>query len=122
MKICSCGRVYFVIPKSSIYAPDAICPGYYFNCSCGSTIVIKRKLKAFLLILLASFFVACGESKDQNPYPVASQYQGQSLDSFKSALISYYGVENSFFKFCELLSDLDCNDFYELEDFVKESL
>src|SRR6266540_6409712 len=34
---CSCGKKHNKKPADAKYAPDAILPGHYFNCSCGST-------------------------------------------------------------------------------------
>jgi hypothetical protein len=40
MKTCNCcNKVYNSIPNEAKLALDAILPGYYFNCSCGSTLV-----------------------------------------------------------------------------------
>lgn len=44
MKTCSkCCKKYYSVPHEATLALDTVCPGYYFNCSCGSTLVFKYK-------------------------------------------------------------------------------
>lgn len=38
-KRCSCGAFYEKIPDEAKFAPEALPPGFYFNCKCGSTMV-----------------------------------------------------------------------------------
>lgn len=38
-KTCSCGKHYNERPANAKLALDAICPGYYFNCTCHSTLI-----------------------------------------------------------------------------------
>lgn len=77
MKKCSCGKIYFRVPKNSLAALDAIVPGYYFNCICKSTLIFPfekkpppgvldlRQIATFILMILAlsmlaMFFTGCG--------------------------------------------------------------
>lgn len=40
MKKCSCcGKEYKIIPIEAKLHLDVICPGWYFNCECKSTLV-----------------------------------------------------------------------------------
>lgn len=43
MKTCSCGKEYIVAPETAQYHADVCPPGWYWNCSCRSTLYSPRK-------------------------------------------------------------------------------
>lgn len=68
MKKCSCGKTYSLVPKQAKLFIDDKLSGYYYNCSCGSTIFFQcnfnSKLKILTNLVMFSFVVmilsACG--------------------------------------------------------------
>jgi len=38
-KECACGCTWYLIPEDHSEAPHALLPGFYWDCSCGSTLV-----------------------------------------------------------------------------------
>lgn len=74
----------------------------------------------FLLIVYFGLLAGCGEDPmNINPYPVASQYTNESLEDFQDALVMYYAVTDSgIFKVCQLTPGF-CDDYYQLEDWVR---
>lgn len=63
IKVCSCGKEYNVIPDTAKKHANTILPGWYWNCACGSTLVIPlTQLRAALMIAMTFLFVACGGS------------------------------------------------------------
>ncbi len=40
-KICSCGKIHDHIPKTAILQEDEIIHGWFWNCSCKSTLFKK---------------------------------------------------------------------------------
>lgn len=39
-KKCACGLVHISLPADAIVAPTSAAPGYYFTCTCGSTLLV----------------------------------------------------------------------------------
>lgn len=42
-KVCGCGEVYDRLPEGTKLSDDEGCGGYYWNCSCNSTLFIPTK-------------------------------------------------------------------------------
>lgn len=43
---CSCGKVHETIPASAVYQDDPYMGGWYFNCTCGSTMFVQVEKEA----------------------------------------------------------------------------
>lgn len=89
IKTCSCGKTFNYIPGHAKKAADAILPGWYWNCDCGSTLVLPLKqLKALVVACAAFMLVACGGSGGgESAAPAApgvtcSTLAGQYYDQF----------------------------------------
>lgn len=45
-RVCSCGKIHTEIPENHQYLEDPDFGGYYWNCSCGSTLFEKDQKAA----------------------------------------------------------------------------
>lgn len=80
LKTCSCGKQFNEIPDSAKRNTNSILPGWYFNCACGSTLVIPlTQIRAALMVAMTFLFVACGGSGGGDSAPTGNQLTCSTL-------------------------------------------
>ena len=100
IKTCSCGRKFYSIPANAKLHMDCVLPGHWFNCECGSTLVIpiqkpaQSAIKRISVAVVAMLLVACGgggssggESAPAAPGMTCATLAGTYVEDFSGSVL-----------------------------------